>query len=75
MPTNQVQFKERSMRRIIRAGQKEGLVTKSVTVAPEDGTIIFSFADRAQPEVKLDLSRDLDDITNEWDKAYGKDAP
>jgi hypothetical protein len=74
VPTNKVQFRERSVRRIIRAAQKEGLVPKSATIAP-DGTITVSLAEPSHREVSLDLSRELDDITNEWDKAYGKDAP
>jgi hypothetical protein len=74
MPTNKVQFRERAVRRIIRAAQKEGLVTKSATVAP-DGTITVSLAEPSQREVSLELDRELDEATNEWDKAYGKDAP
>jgi hypothetical protein len=57
------------MRRIIRAALKEGLVAKSATVAP-DGTITVSLAEPSHREVSLDLC----DITNEWDKAYGKDS-
>ena len=67
MPTNKVQFRERSMRRIIRAALKEGLVAKSATVAP-DGTITVSLAEPSHREVSLDVSRDIDDIVNEWDK-------
>jgi hypothetical protein len=74
VPTNKVQFRERSVRRITRAAQNEGLVPKSATIAP-DGTITVSLAEPSHREVSLDLSRELDDITNEWDKAYGKDAP
>ncbi|HEY2245776.1 MAG TPA: hypothetical protein VGH47_16425, partial [Xanthobacteraceae bacterium] len=59
-------------RRIIRAAQKEGLVPKSATIAP-DGSITFTLAEPSRREVPLDLSRDIDDIVeNEWDKAYGK---
>jgi hypothetical protein len=66
MPTNRVQFRERSVRRVIRAAQKEGLVTKSATIAP-DGTITVSLAEPSQREVSLDVSRDIDDIVeNEW---------
>jgi hypothetical protein len=70
MPANKVQFRERSVRRIIRAAQKEGLVPKSATIAP-DGTITVSLAEPSKREVSLDV-RDLDDITNERDEAYGK---
>jgi hypothetical protein len=74
MPAKQVQFRERSVRRIIRAALKEGLVAKSATITP-DGTITVSLAEPSDREVSLDVSRELDDATNEWDKAYGKDAP
>jgi hypothetical protein len=72
MPANKVQFRERSVRRVIRAAQKEGLVPKSATIAP-DGTITVSLAEPSPRELPLDLSRQLDEsIKNEWDKAYGK---
>jgi hypothetical protein len=58
------------VRRIIRAAQKEGLVAKSATITP-DGTITVSLAEPSHREVSLDLSRELDDITNEWDKVGG----
>jgi hypothetical protein len=73
MSTNKVQFRERSVRRIIRAAQKEGLVAKSATIAP-DGTITVSLAEPSHREASLDVDRELDAITNEWDKAYGPDA-
>ena len=44
MPKNIVLFKERTLRRAIRAVQKEGLVPKAATVAP-DGTMRFPFMD------------------------------
>ena len=56
MPTNKVQFRERSLRRIIRAALKEGLVPKSI--AP-DGTITVSLAAASRAEVSLD---DIDDM-------------
>jgi hypothetical protein len=57
------------VRRVIRAAQKENLVIKSATIAP-DGTITVSLAEPSQREVPLDLA----DMPNEWDKAYGKDS-
>jgi hypothetical protein len=68
MPANKVQFRERSIRRIIRAALKEGLVAKSAAIAP-DGTITVSLAEA--PDRELSVAID----TNEWDKDYGKDAP
>jgi len=59
MPTNKVQFRERSVRRIILAAQKEGLVIK--TIAP-DGTITVSLAASSPSELSVDLGRQIDDI-------------
>jgi hypothetical protein len=70
MPANPVQFRERSIRRIIRAALKEGLVAKSATIAP-DGTITVALAEPSAREVSLDL---VNDAKNEWGEAYGKDA-
>jgi hypothetical protein len=71
MPTGKVQFRERSVRRVIRAAQKEKLVAKSVKIEP-DGTITLSLAEPSRAEVPLDLSRQLDEIVeNEWDKVGG----
>ena len=69
VPTNKVPFRERSIRRIIRAAQKEGLVAKSAAIAP-DGTVTVSLAEPSQREVSVDIG----DIPNEWDQAYGKDS-
>jgi hypothetical protein len=87
MPRNIVLFKERTLRRAIRAVQKEGLIPKAATVAP-DGTMSVSFADPILPEVSLpELDGEIEKLTeslwdrdrgkseNEWDRAYGKDAP
>jgi hypothetical protein len=71
MPTGKVQFRERSVRRVIRAAQKEHLVAKSLKIEP-DGTITLSLAEPARAEIPLDLSRQLDEIVeNEWDH-HGK---
>ena len=68
MPTNKVQCRERSVRRVIRAAQKEKLVAKSVKIEP-DGTITLSLAEPPRSEIPLDLSRQLDEtVENEWDK-------
>jgi hypothetical protein len=65
MPANKVQFRERSIRRIIRAALKEGLVAKSATIAP-DGTITVSLAAAPDQELSVDMG------SNEWDKPHGK---
>ena len=87
MPKGIVLFKERTLRRAIRALQKERLVPKAVTVAP-DGTMSVSFGEPVLPEVSLPeldgeietfventWDRDRGKSENEWDRAYGKDAP
>ena len=63
MPTGKVQFRERSVRRVIRAAQKEHLVAKSLKIEP-DGTITLSLAEPSRREVPLDLSRDIDGLDN-----------
>jgi hypothetical protein len=75
MPTGKIQFRERSVRRVIRAAQKEKLVAKSVKIEP-DGTITLSLAERPRSEVPLDLSREIDDLAVEsgWDKKHDKPA-
>ena len=75
MPKNIVLFKERTLRRALRAVQKEGLVPKAVTVAP-DGTMSVSFAEPVLPEVNLpELDGELEKFTESlWDRDYGKPA-
>jgi hypothetical protein len=80
MPANKVQFRERSIRRIIRAALKEGLVAKSATIAP-DGTITVSLAEPSAREVSLDVNSNIHELTkgskdapNEWDAPHGKPA-
>ena len=70
MPTGKIQFRERSVRRVIRAAQKEKLFAKSVKIEP-DGSITLSLAERPRSEIPLDLSPDIDEIENEWDKVGG----
>jgi hypothetical protein len=59
MPKNIVLFKERTLRRAIRAVQKEGLVPKRATVAP-DGTMSVSFAEPPPLEVSPELDGEID---------------
>jgi len=66
------------VRRNIRAAQKEGLVAKSATAAP-DGTITVSLAEPSQREVSLELSRDIDDMIEseraKWGATDDKTTP
>jgi hypothetical protein len=78
MPANKVQFRERSIRRIIRAALKEGLVAKAATIAP-DGTITVALAEPSKGEVSVDvniheLTKASKDAPNEWDEPHGKPA-
>ena len=65
MPKSNLQFKERSARRAIRAACKEGLIVGAVEIAP-DGTIRVLTGPGQQIEPASDL--------NEWEAAYGKPA-
>jgi hypothetical protein len=72
MPKGTVLFKERALRRAIRAVQKEGLVPKAASVAP-DGTMSVSFAEPPPVEVpELDGLEKF--IESTWDRDYGKPA-
>jgi hypothetical protein len=75
MPKGILLFKERTLRRAIRAVQKEGLVPKAATVAP-DGTMSVSFAEPVLPEVNLpELDGELEKfVESTWDRDYGKPA-
>jgi hypothetical protein len=74
MPRNVVLFKERTLRRAIRAVQKEGLVPKAATVAP-DGTMTVSFAEPPSFEVSPELDGEIEKfVESTWDRDYGKPA-
>ena len=74
MPKNIVLFKERTLRRAIRAVKKEGLVPKAATVAP-DGTMSVSFAEPPPSEVSPELDGEIEKFTESlWDRDYGKPA-
>jgi hypothetical protein len=73
MPKNIVLFKERTLRRAIRAVKKEGLVPKAATVAP-DGTMSVSFAEPPPVEVSPELDGQIETFVESWDRDYGKPA-
>jgi hypothetical protein len=75
MPKNIVLFKERTLRRAIRAVQKEGLKVKAAAAAP-DGTVTVSIAEPVLPKVNLpELDADIEKFTESlWDRDYGKPA-
>jgi hypothetical protein len=74
MPKGILLFKERALRRVVRAVQKECLVPKAATVAP-DGTMSVSFAEPVLPEVSPELGGELEKFAESaWDRDYGKPA-
>ena len=74
MPKSIVLFKERTLRRAIRALQKERLIPKVVTVAP-DGTMSVSFAEPPPFEVSPELDGETEKFVESlWDRDYGKPA-
>jgi len=74
MPKSVVLFKERTLRRAIRALQKEKLIPKEVKVAP-DGTMSVSFAEPPPLEVSPELDGEIEKFTESlWDRDYGKPA-
>jgi hypothetical protein len=73
MPKSIVLFKERTLRRAIRAVQKEGLIPKAATVAP-DGTMSVSFAEPPLCEVNPELGDTEKFVESMWDRDYGKPA-
>jgi hypothetical protein len=73
MPKGNVLLRERTLRRAVRAVQKEGLIPKAVTVAP-DGTMSVSFAEPILPKVNLpELDGEIEKLAEStWDRDYGK---
>jgi hypothetical protein len=74
MPKGIVLLKERTLRRAVRAVRKEGLIPKTVTVAP-DGTMSVSFAEPPSFEVSPELDGEIETLVEStWDRDYGKPA-
>jgi hypothetical protein len=66
MPKENLQWKVSDAKRLLRAVEKAGFANRRMSLSKRpDGTLTIEVA----PSEVLDLSRDLDDITNEWDKA------
>ena len=72
MPKENLQWKVSDAKRLLRAVEKAGFANrrKSISKRP-DGTITIEIAAPSRAELSLDVSRDIDDITNEWDKRKG----
>jgi hypothetical protein len=74
MPKTKLDWKLTDAKRLLRAVQKTGLTTKSIT-KNADGSLTISVAPWSPPELSADVEKDVKSSLNEWDKAYGKDAP
>lgn len=70
MPSKPVDFKERNVRRALRAADKEGLVVRGYEILPS-GLIRVLTAPSGQAAPS---SQEIDRDVNEWDADYGKPA-
>jgi hypothetical protein len=69
MPKQNLQWKVSDAKRLLRAVQKAGFANRRMALSKRpDGTLTIEVAAPSPSELSKDLSRDLDDITNEWDK-------
>jgi hypothetical protein len=76
MPKENLQWKVSDAKRLLRAVQKAGFANRRMALSKRpDGTLTIEVAAPSRSEVSPELSREIDDITNEWDKiggAHGK---
>jgi hypothetical protein len=69
MPKENLQWKASDANRLFRAVKKAGFANRRMSLSKHpDGTLTIEVAAPSRAEVSLDLNRDIDDITNEWDK-------
>ena len=69
MPKENLQWKVSDAKRLLRAVQKAGFANRRMSLSKRpDGTLTIEVAAPSRAEVSLDVSRGIDDITNEWDK-------
>jgi hypothetical protein len=68
MPKENLPWKVSDAKRLFRVVQKAGFGNRRISFSKRpDGTLTIEVA--APSQVSLDVSRDIDDITNEWDKS------
>ena len=73
MPKQNLQWKLSDAKRLLRAVQKAGFSNRRMSLSKRpDGTLTIEVAAPVPAELSKDLSREIDDITNEWDAKYGK---
>ena len=71
MPKN-LQWKLNDAKRLLRAVQKAGFANRRMALSKRpDGTLTIEVAAPSPPELSADVSRQIDDIANEWDKVGG----
>jgi hypothetical protein len=77
MPKENLQWKVSDAKRLLRAVEKAGFANRRMSLSKRpNGTLTIEVAAPSRAEVSLDLSRDIEDITNEWDKrGRGNDKP
>jgi hypothetical protein len=74
------QWKVSDAKRLLHAVQKAGFANRQMSLSKRpDGTLAIEIAAPSQAEVKLDLSRDIDEIIEteraKWGDTDGKDTP
>ena len=80
MPKENLQWKMTEVKRLFRAVEKAGFANRRMSLSKRpDGTLTIEVAAQSRAEVS-DVSRDIEHITNEWDKVGGgskhdKDTP
>jgi hypothetical protein len=69
MPKENLQWKVSDAKRLLRAVQKAGFAHRRMSLSKRpDGTLTIEVAAPSRAEVSPEESRQIDDITNEWDK-------
>jgi hypothetical protein len=69
MPKENLPWKASDANRLLRAVKKAGLSNRRMALSKRpDGTLTIEVAAPPRAEVTPDESRDIDEITNEWDK-------
>jgi hypothetical protein len=72
MPKSKLDWKLTDAKRLLRAVQKTGLTTKSIT-KNADGSLTISVAPWSPPELSADVERSIESSINEWDRVGGED--
>jgi hypothetical protein len=69
MPRENLQWKVSDAKRLLRAVQKAGFANRRMAISKKpDGTLTVEVAAPSPVELSKDLSREIDDVVNEWDR-------